>query len=102
MTEINYSDHNMIFSSFSDKFVSLRSAPLPQKKVWDLDENTDFTKFKQVVQRELDLLVNCGPDVEGLASGLTKVFTKGSMRELVRKPVYLRGKRCFPSTLLLL
>ena len=82
------SDHNMIFSSFSDKFLSLRRGPLPNKQVWDVNENTDFSKFKQIVQRELDLLKNCGPGVEGLSSGLTKALYKG-LHEGVGKRVLL-------------
>ena len=82
------SDHNMIFSSFSDKFISLRRGPLPNKQVWDVSEDTDFNKFKTIVQREMDSLGSCGPGVEGLSDGLTRALYKG-LHEGVGKKILL-------------
>ena len=69
------SDHNMIFSRFDDKFISARPRNTSPKLSWNITEDTDFTVFKQVVERELEGLSGVGPGVDALSDGLTKVLT---------------------------
>ena len=71
------SDHNMIFARLTDKFVSVRPRPTVQKTSWSVDENTNFSKFRNVVQRELDSLPCVGPGVDNLSDGLTRALIKG-------------------------
>ena len=45
-------DHNMLFLTLQDKFVATRKLPVTHKPGWDLNEETDMSKFKEVVARE--------------------------------------------------
>lgn len=85
------SDHNMIFARFLDKFVSVRPRPKVQKPSWSVDENTNFSKFKSVVQRELDAMPNVGHGVDRLSDGLSKALIKG-LDEGVGRSVPLPGR----------
>ena len=71
------SDHNMLFSRFDDKFISTRPRHTPDKISWNLTEDTDYTAFKQVVERELNDLCDFGQGVDALSNGLTQALTKG-------------------------
>ena len=65
------SDHNMLLTSMSDQFISTRRmAPRPPSG-WNFEEETNFTMFRQVVAREVDLIRNVGPGVDGYAEGAT-------------------------------
>ena len=71
------SDHNMIFARLTDKFVSVSPRPKVKKMSWSVDENTNYSKFRDVVQRELDALPCVGSGVDNLSDGLTRVLIKG-------------------------
>ena len=71
------SDHNMIFARLTDQFVSVRSRPKVHKMSWSVDENTNFSKFRSVVQRELDAMPGVDLGVDQLSDGLTKALIKG-------------------------
>ena len=71
------SDHNMIFARLTEKFVSVRPRPKKQELSWAVDENTNFSKFRTIVQRELDALPPVGQGVDKLSDGLTKALIKG-------------------------
>ena len=71
------SDHNMIFARLTDQFVSVRPRPKVQKMSWSVDENTNFSKFRSVVQRELDAMPSVDQGVDQLSDGLTNALIKG-------------------------
>ena len=90
------SDHNMLFSRFDDKFISTRPRHTPQKLSWNFTEDTDYTVFQQVVQRELDALGDVGPGVDSLSDGLTKVLVKGLNEGVGVKVSKPEGAKVYP------
>ena len=71
------SDHNMIFARLTDQFVSVRTRPRMQKISWSVDENTNFSKFRSVVQQELDAMPCVDKGVDKLSDSLTRALIKG-------------------------
>ena len=72
------SDHNMVVSRFKDKFVVALQEPRCKVKEpgWDFDEDQDWTKFKEVVEREM-LSVRNDDGVELLDHAITTAIVKG-------------------------
>ena len=96
------SDHNMLFTSLSDKFIAVRrNAPRPTPG-WNFEEKTNFTKFRQVVAREVDKISDVGPGVDGLSSALTSSLLKGLNEGVGRRVVVPRGKAVFPKHIITL
>ena len=90
------SDHNMLFTSMSDKFISIRQdVPRPTPR-WNFEEDTDFTKFRKVVMREVDQIKDVGPGVDGLSNALTSALLKGLKEGVGRKKVLPPRKPIFP------
>ena len=85
------SDHNMIFSRFSDKFTAMRTTPKVHRASWNLNEDTDFSKFRSIVSREMEEMPSLDGGVESLSGYLTKALTKG-LDEGVGKRVPLPEK----------
>ena len=82
------SDHNMITTRLVDKFVVVYHAKKPSTRVgWDIQEDQDWSKFREVVDRELEKLPFDDGTVETLSNDITKVVTK-ALDETVgkRKP----------------
>ena len=72
------SDHNMLFARLTDKFVSVRPKASRMKKAsWSIDENTDFSKFRRIVQQQIESLPSVGQGVDELSDSLTKALLKG-------------------------
>ena len=92
------SDHNMLFARFDDKFISARPRNSPQKLSWNFTEDTDYSVFRQVVQRELDALDNTGTGVESLSDGLTKALVKGLNEGVGVRVVKPKGAKVYPRT----
>ena len=90
------SDHNMLFARFDDKFISARPRHTPQKLSWNFTEDTDFSAFKQVVHRELEMLNDVGPGVDALSDGLTKALTKGLNEGVGVRTVKPEGSKVYP------
>ena len=89
------SDHCMIFSSFSDRFLSTRHGPSSPKQTWDY-ERADWTKFKQTVDREIEMLSNCGPGVDKLSDGLANALLKGLNEGIGKKIVIPQTSKVYP------
>ena len=70
------SDHNMIFSRWLDKFISVPELPPVKNPGWDT-ENADWFKFKQVIQNEIDHQIMEVNTVDGLSDVLARALTKG-------------------------
>ena len=90
------SDHCMLFSRFDDKFISARPRNTPQKPSWNITEDTDFSVFKQVVQREVEALHDVGPGVEALSDGLTKALVKGLNEGVGLRSEKPKGAKVYP------
>ena len=87
------SDHNMIFSRFSDKFTTTRKTPVVQKLFWNINEDTDMANFRRIVQQEMDAMPAMDGGVEALSSYLTKALFKGLDEGVGRRlPVPERAK----------
>ena len=71
------SDHNMLFSRWTDKFISIPEVPPIKNPGW-ATEKADWNKFRQVVQDELDQRLG-GLDIglDSLSDALSRVLTKG-------------------------
>ena len=89
------SDHCMLFSSFSDKFLSTRPGPSSPKQTWDY-ERADWNKFKQTVEREVEILSNCGPGVDKLSDGLANALLKGLNEGIGKKIVVPQTNKIYP------
>ena len=70
------SDHNMLFSRWSDKFISIPKVQPIRKPGWDR-EGADWDKFKRVVQEETDKHNLETKSIDSLSDALTKILTKG-------------------------
>ena len=86
------SDHNMLFTRLADKFMSINERKRIYKPGWAVDEETDFTKFRAVVQREMDSFTSTGQGVENLSNALSRVLTKG-LNEGVGRRVFQPSKQ---------
>ena len=73
------SDHCMIFARLTDKFLSVKPRQRVKRASWNIDENTNFSKFRQIVQHEVEALVlpGDGLGVDSLSDSLTKALLKG-------------------------
>ena len=90
------SDHNMLFARFDDKFISAKPRQPPLKLSWNITEDTDYSVFKKVVQRELEALHDVGPGVDALSDGLTNVLTKGLNEGVGVRSVKPEGTKVYP------
>ena len=99
-----HSDHNMLFLTLQDKFVATRKLPVTHKPGWDLNEETDMSKFKEVVARELRLLETSGvgPGVNALSDGLTAALIKGLNEGVGRRKPRQKRKQLFPKHIVVL
>ena len=71
------SDHNMMFSRWIDKFISVPELPPVRNTGWD-KENADWPKFREVVEGEINNLVPNGNNgVDNLSDVLSRALTKG-------------------------
>ena len=90
------SDHNMLLTSMSDQFISTRRmAPRPPSG-WNFEEETNFTMFRQVVAREVDLIQNVGPGVDGLSNALSASLLKGLKEGVGRRKILPQRQSIFP------
>ena len=71
------SDHCMIFARLTDKFMSVKKQPGLKKASWAIDDNTNFSRFRQIVQQEIDDMAGVGEGVDRLSEKLTKALIKG-------------------------
>ena len=98
------SDHNMLFTTMTDKFISVRTNPTEHKPSWNIGQDTDMSKFKTVVQRELDALARAdlGPGVDKLSDGLTSALVKGLDEGVGRRIIQPERQQLFPRTIVTL
>ena len=84
------SDHNLVISRFRDKFmVKNKVLPPTSKEGWDITEDLDWGKFKEVVVDSVAALgdtVKRTSGVQSLSNTITTILTKG-MREGVGRRV---------------
>ena len=92
------SDHNMIFSRFDDKFLSVKPHRPISKLSWNITEDTDYSVFKQVVHRELESLRDVGPGVDALSDGLTKALITGLNEGVGVRNIKPEGEKVYPRT----
>ena len=99
-----HSDHNMCFTSLLDNFVSTRRTNSSSKRGWDFNENTDMSKFRSIVQRELEAAgdANLGPGVNNLSNFLTSALLKGLNEGIGRRKVISGRATLFPRNIALL
>lgn len=69
------SDHNLLITKFRDKFVYISKAPVLREAGWDIQEEQDWSKYREVVAKELRK--ERGQGVEGLAHSITQAVLKG-------------------------
>ena len=93
-----HSDHNMCFTSLLDNFISTKRINSSSKRGWDLNENTDMSKFRNVVQRELEAAggANLGPGVNNLSDFLTSALLKGLNEGIGKRKVISGRAALFP------
>ena len=71
------SDHNMLFSRWVDKFISIPEVPPVRNMGWDT-EKADWSKFRDVVQEEItNRISGVNNGVDNLSDALAKALTKG-------------------------
>ena len=70
------SDHNMLFSRWSDKFISIPKVQPIRKPGWDR-EGADWDKFRRVIQEETDKHNLETKSIDSLSEALTRILTKG-------------------------
>ena len=98
------SDHNMLFTTVSDKFISVRANTAVYRPGWNIEQGTDMSKFKRVVQRELDQLAktDLGPGVDKLSDGLTSALIKGLNEGVGRRIIRPERQELFPKSIVTL
>ena len=89
------SDHNMLFSRWTDKFISVPELPPVKNPGWST-ENADWNKFRQVVQQEIDQHISGVNSVDSLSDALSRVLTKGLNVAVGKKSSVPQKKMLFP------
>ena len=90
------SDHNMLFSRWVDKFLSVPELPPVRNTGWDT-ENADWPKFREVVQEEINQQVADGNNgVDNLSDALARALTKGLNVAVGKKSTAPPKRTLFP------
>ena len=89
------SDHNMLFTRWTDKFLSVTKAST-RKPGWAITEKTNWEKFRQVVQREIGKLQNLGRGIDTLSDALTTSLTKGLNEAVGRREIAPVKQQLYP------
>ena len=90
------SDHNMLFSRWTDKVLSIKKVTPSKKPGWAITEETDWQKFQQVVQRELDKAQNWNKSLDSLSDALTMALTKGLNEGIGRRCIASGKQKLYP------
>ena len=70
------SDHNMLFSRWTDKFINIPKVQPPRKPAWNIEE-ADWGKFRSIVNKEISETKISAGSIEHLSNLLTSTLTKG-------------------------
>ena len=82
------SDHNLVTSRIEDKVITKSNVKTSSKEGWNLGEDLDWGRFKEVVRAELeavDLITERWASVESLSNNVARVLTKGLEEGVGRK-----------------
>ena len=90
------SDHNMLFSRWCDKFISVPDLSPVKKRGWDT-EKADWVKFREVVHDAASHHIDAGNNgLDNLNNALTGVLTKGLNVAVGRKSSTPQKRQLFP------
>ena len=89
------SDHNMLFSRWTDKFISVPELPPVKTPGWATD-TADWDKFRNVVQGELDRRILGVNSLDSLSDSLSRILTKGLNIAVGRKSAAPPKQVLFP------
>ena len=92
------SDHNMVFSRWVDKFISVPLTQPPRKPSWNI-EGADWEKFREVVTRETNEQMMGANSVDSLSDALCKALTKGLNVAAAKKPLAKPQKMLYPKNI---
>ena len=90
------SDHSMIFVRMLDRFLPRPRPEVPRRMGWKVDEETCWTKFKEIVIEKVEGITAAGPGVERLSRCLTEALLSGLERGIGRRVAKSKGPRVFP------
>ena len=78
------SDHNMLITKFREKIVYVTRAAVVKQAGWDIKDDQDWTKYKEVVSSELSGKKAKG--VEALSYSIAQAVLKGLEEGVGRRP----------------
>ena len=84
------SDHNMLFSRWTDKFINIPKVQPPRKPAWNIEE-ADWGKFRSIVDKEIsETKINAG-SIEHLSTLLTTTLTNQPGTAFTRRNFWCRS-----------
>ena len=95
------SDHNMVFSRWADKFISVPRTQPPRKPTWNIEE-ANWDKFREVVHKEISEQIVGSNSVDSLSDALSRALTKGLNVAAAKKPLAKPQKILYPKNIVIL